>query len=98
VSYFVVCTFDLKNADYEDYQNAYSDLKKIGLSRTVTSDKGSEIILPTTTTAGEFSGTSAVSIRDDLCSQVKKAFSARKFKSEIFISVGGDWSWGHRTT
>lgn len=98
MSYFVVCTFDLKNADYKDYQDAYADLAKIGLSRKITSDKNGSITLPTTTTAGEFNGTSASSVRDDVCDRVKKAFAARRFKSEIFVSVGGDWSWGHRVT
>ena len=28
MSYFVLCTFDLKDASYQDYQNAYADLEK----------------------------------------------------------------------
>jgi len=98
MSYFVVCTFDLANASYEDYENAYADLDQLGLHRQVTSDKGTKITLPTTTTAGEFNGQSAGSVRDHVIERVKKAFAARRFKSEIFVSVGGNWSWAHRTT
>lgn len=99
MSYFCVCTFDLnEKASSQDYQNAYADLLKIGFSRYVTSSDGKKILLPNTTTAGEFNGASAGVIRDDLVERVKKAFTARGFKSEIFVSVGGDWGWGYRAT
>ncbi len=98
MSYFVVCTFDLKDASYQDYQNAYADLARIGLQKQLTSGQGTKITLPTTTTAGEFTGTSAAEVRDNLTERVKNAFTARRFTSEIFISVGGDWAWSHRTT
>ncbi len=54
MSYFAVCTFDLKNANYDDYQKAYSDLAQIGLNKQLNSSQGSTITLPTTTTAGEY--------------------------------------------
>lgn len=98
MSYYVVCTFDLKNANYEDYQNAYRDLASIGLSHVVTSAQGSKITLPTTTCGGEFNGASAGAVRDDLTERVRKAFAARGFRSEIFVVTAGDWAWGHRTT
>jgi hypothetical protein len=40
MSHFVTCTFDLKNASRTAYENAYADLKNIGLKRTVTWEKG----------------------------------------------------------
>lgn len=98
MSYFAVCTFDLANCDDEDYENAYNDLAKIGFKRDITSDKGVKFRLPTTTTAGEFEGASIGQVRDDLLDKIKKAFSARRFQSEIFVSVGGNWGWGHTTT
>lgn len=98
MSYFAVCSFDLKNGSYEDYQNAYADLARIGFQRQATATNGTKIPLPTTTTAGEFSGTSVTSLRDDLTERVKKAFESRRFKSEVFIFIGGDWAWSHRTT
>lgn len=98
MSYFAVCSFDLKNATSEDYENAYADLARIGFSKTLISNQGNKITLPTTTCAGEFTGTSASAVRDDLRDKVKKAFAARGFTSEIFISVGGDWAWGYAST
>jgi hypothetical protein len=47
MSYFVVCTFDLKNATRTDYQNAYADLKELGLHKTVVSSQNKEVVAPT---------------------------------------------------
>jgi hypothetical protein len=52
MSYFVLCTFDLKSASRQDYDNAYADLEKIGLKKVVTSDQGGKAVIPTTTVAG----------------------------------------------
>jgi hypothetical protein len=98
MSYFVVCTFDLKNASYQDYQNAYDDLAKIGLNKVAVSDQGGNVVIPTTTVAGQLNGNTAAAVRDYACDQVQKALAARRFSSEIFIAVGGDWAWGARTT
>jgi len=97
-SYFATCTFDLKNGSQQDYQNAYADLAKLGFATVVVGSNGNKITLPTTTTAGEFMGTSAVGVRDDLTVSVERAFAARKFTYELFVTVGGDWTWGYRTT
>lgn len=35
MSYTVMCTFDLKNATQQDYNNAYSDLAQIGMRKVV---------------------------------------------------------------
>ncbi|MDX6696205.1 MAG: hypothetical protein QOF02_3808 [Blastocatellia bacterium] len=98
MSYLVICTFDLKNASREDYLNAYVDLEKIGLKKVVVSSQGNKIVMPTTTTTGEFSGASAAAVRDRVIEQVKNAFAARRFSSEIYLAVGADWAWGARTT
>jgi hypothetical protein len=96
--YFVLCTFDLKNATYTDYQNAYADLAKLGLRRTLVSDQGHNVVAPTTTAMGTFNGQSTVTVRDYVRSQVQTAFKARGFKSEIFLVVGADSTWGAATT
>lgn len=98
MSYIVFCTFDLKNASYSDYENAYADLVKIGLEKVIISDQGNEIVIPTTSTIGEFQGSSSGDLRDKIRNQVKSAFNNRGFDSEIFILVGNDWSWGATTT
>lgn len=96
-SYFATCTFDLKNGSQQDYQNAYADLAKLGFATVVVGGNGNKITLPTTTTAGEFTGTDAVTTRENLTGSVEEAFTARKFTYELFITVGGDWTWGYRT-
>lgn len=87
MSYFVVCTFDLKNASHQDYdyKNAYADLERIGLSRVIVYAESKKYVIPTTTAAGQFTGVSATSIRDAVRQKVKDAFTARCFKSELLV-------------
>jgi hypothetical protein len=49
-------------------------------------------------TLGEFNGQSSASVRHFVRDAVKKAFAARAFSSEIFVVVGGDWTWGVAST
>jgi hypothetical protein len=98
MSYLVTCTFDLKNASSDDYKNAYADLNRLGLKTAVVSGQGNRIVAPTTMTIGEFNASDAGRLRDDLGTQVQRAFQARGFTSEIFVVVGGDWAWWARTT
>lgn len=98
MTYLVFCTFDLKNASSADYQNAYADLDRIGLKKVIKSDQGSDVVVPTTAAMGTFNGTSAATVRNDICDRVQAAFTTRRFSSEIFVVVGGDWAWGGRTT
>lgn len=99
VTFLAFCTFDLKGASTQDYQNAYADLGKMGLAKVVKADNGNNIVVPTTAVMGSFNGTSAAQVRADLQSRVQAAFNVRRFKSEIFVSVGGnDWAWGAATT
>lgn len=99
MSYGVLCTFDLAGASSTDYQNAYADLEKLGLYRAQTNNSGGKTVIPTTTVLGSYNGTSAGAIRDDVRAKIKAAFAARRFKSEIFVVVGGeDWTWGSTTS
>jgi len=98
MAYFALCTFDLKNASYQDYQNAYSDLERIGLKRVIVAENGKNVIIPTTTVSGEFNSQSSTAVRDHVCDQVQVAFHARGFTSEVFVVAAGDWAWGGRTT
>jgi hypothetical protein len=98
LAYLAICTFDLKNATYQDYLDAYSDLERIGLKKVIISESGGQVVAPTTTTAGEFTGSSASTIRDDVRDQVRQAFLARRFSSEIFVVISGDWAWGAAST
>lgn len=95
MSYAVLCTFDLKGATSTDYQNAYADLERLGLYRVQDNSSGGKTIIPTTTVLGSYNGTNASAIRDDMRGKIKAAFTARGFRSEIFVVVGGtDWTWG----
>ena len=46
MSYLVFCTFDLKNASAKDYENAYADLKALGLTKVQKSDNGGDTVIP----------------------------------------------------
>jgi len=96
MSYFVVVTFDIANGRFEDYEGVYKDFAGLGLTRTLQSGQGKTVRLPTTTTAGEFNGQNAGSVRDCLCDQAQQCFVRRHLHGEIFVSVGGEWAWGHR--
>ena len=98
MAYLVTCTFDLKRATREDYESAYSDLARIGLRRVIAGNDGKEVVAPTTMVLGEFTGTSASSVRDSIRESVRKAFASRGFSSEIFVVVGDNWAWGAHTT
>jgi hypothetical protein len=98
MSYLVFCTFDLKNASNQDYQNAYADLEKLGLNRVAVTSQGNKVVIPTTSAMGTFNGTSASAVCTDIRNRVQSAFKARGFKSEIFVIVGGDWAWAPGTT
>jgi hypothetical protein len=74
MSYLAVCTFDLKNADYDDYKSAYAALEQIGLKKAVVSSNNKTIVAPTTMTLGEFNGANTGSIPDWVRDQVKSAF------------------------
>ncbi len=98
MSYLVFCTFDLKNASSQNYQDAYADLEKLGLKKVHKSDKGNNVVIPTTAAMGFVNGSSAASVRDDISAKVRAAFNARRFKSEIFVITGSDWAWSASTT
>lgn len=98
MSYLVFCTFDLKNPKPGDYDTAYAELSKLGLSRVVTTDSKGKVIIPTTSAMGQLTGASAKEVRDDILRKVRAAFAAKRLTSEIFVVVGGDWAWAAGST
>ena len=98
MSYLVFCTFDLKNASASDYQTAYADMEKVGLKRVHKGSNGKDSVIPTTSTMGLFDGASASSVCEGVRDKVQAAFTARRFKSELFLVTGGDWAWVAATT
>lgn len=97
MSYFVTVSFDLKNANTEDYVNVYNAFAVIGLQKQLKADNGVVVQLPTTTCAGTFNGASAGVVRDDLANRCSAAIEQLALSGEVFVTVGGDWAWGHRT-
>lgn len=92
MSYLVFVTFDLKNASSQNYQDAYSDLEKLGLKKVHKNGEATSVI-PTTAAMGFFDGESASKVCEALRERIRAAFVARQFKSEIFLVTGGDWAW-----
>jgi hypothetical protein len=93
MSYLVFCTFDLKAASGQDYQAAYADLAGIGLAKVHQGSNGGQAVIPTTSAMGTFTGANAKSVCEFVRDRVKNAFAARRFKSEVFVTCGGDWAW-----
>ncbi len=96
MSYFVIATFDIKDGSSENYRQVYEDIAALGLRGSLASDGGTKCQLPTTTTAGTFTGVSAAAVRDDLSGRIEHVFHRHGLKGEIFVAVGGDWAWGMR--
>jgi hypothetical protein len=96
MSYFVTLSFDLKHASSDDYETACSELAKIGVHKILVSDSAIQVSLPTTTCAGTFTGSTAISVRDFVVTKSQQAFQAQGLQGEIFVAVGGDWAWVRR--
>lgn len=97
MSYYAICTFDLKGADRQDYVNAYTDLANLGLHHTIVSSQQQKVVLPTTMVGGEFDYSSASQLQVDLTTKIKAAFQGRGLSAEIFVVAAGDWAWGYST-
>ncbi|HEX8397509.1 MAG TPA: hypothetical protein VF644_08785 [Pyrinomonadaceae bacterium] len=97
MSYGVFCTFDLKNASSQDYQNAYADLEKIGLKKVVVGSNRN-VVIPTTAVLGNFNGVSTTSVRDYVLQKIAEVFKVRKLKSEVFVFIGSETTWISQTT
>ncbi|UTW62105.1 hypothetical protein KFE98_19175 [bacterium SCSIO 12741] len=68
----------------------------LGLKRSARDEKKSEIMLSNNTFSGELEGESATNLRDDIFSKTEAIFLSFGLKGKIFVSVGGNWSWGIR--
>ncbi|QDT29881.1 hypothetical protein Enr10x_52380 [Gimesia panareensis] len=93
-SFFVVTTFDLKDASSADYDCAEKNLNAVGLSKTL---KSGTVNLPYNTFAGQFTGKDAPSVRDFVRTKAKAALNKCGLSGNLFVSVGGDWTWGSTT-
>jgi hypothetical protein len=96
MSYLVTVSFDLKNAKTEDYGRVYDAFKSLALHKQIKADNGVVVQLPTTTCVGYFDGVSASAVRDDLANRTQAAVEQLGLSGEVFVAVGGDWSWARR--
>lgn len=93
-TFFATVTFDLQNADSDDYQDAQTNLAAIGLHKAVTADDGRSVDLPYNTFAGKFNGSTAAGVRDYIRDHAKAALNKSHLSGRLFVAVGGDWGWG----
>ncbi len=98
-THLCLVTFDLNNgATQQDYQNAYQDLKAIGLIATATGENGTVVKLPNTTCMGSFTGSSSASVSAELATRIDTAFRRRGFNAEVLVNAGVDAAWNYRAT
>jgi len=95
MSFLVVVTYDLHQADSDDYQCVKECLKKIGLLDTTANIRGDEENkLPNTTAAGQFDGVDIKTVKEDIRSKVLACMKKCGVKGKFFITVSDDWTWG----
>jgi hypothetical protein len=92
MSYLVLCVFDLKGANREDYLYAYTDLDALGLRKAVKSEGLPAFELPTRAVMGMVEGRSVDAVRTTVGKRVQDVFRARGLRANFFIVVCGDWA------
>jgi hypothetical protein len=92
MTYLVLCVFELKQANREDYNYAYMDLGTIGLRRAVKSEAVTAFHLPGPTVMGVIEGRTVDEVRTSVGQQVQGLFKARGLKADFFVVVCGDWA------
>ena len=98
MSYLVTVTFGLKDEESSSYDSIHKTLYSLGLNKLLIGSSSKKHNLPANTYAGEFEGENASKIRDDLASQIQSKFEEIGAKATIYVTVGGNWSWGIRYT
>jgi len=98
MSYFVTVTYDIKNEGADTYAKIAAKLEDFGLFDKVVGSSKKSLDLPMNTFAGEFTGDSSKSIRDDISELINNFFKAEGIKGRVFIFVGDSWAWGIRNT
>ena len=97
MSWLVVLTYELYNAEIQDYELVNSNLVKIGLINEIISSGGAKSQLPARTFAGQFSKDANNTSQDIVNYIEEKASSILSdlgLQGKIFVSVGDNWSWG----
>lgn len=93
MNHIVLCTFDLRNANRDDFSYAYAELARIGLIRVHKTGNGRHVVIPSTAVMGQFRGATSETVVRHVEEKVKVAFSNQKFQAEFFIVAGAEWAW-----
>ncbi len=91
--YLAVLTFDLHNAEAEDYECVERQLAAIGLRKQLQGSNGSQD-LPYNTYAGTFNGTDATQVWSALLPSVKAALARCGVHGRLFLTVAANYAWG----
>lgn len=96
MSYLVICTFEIIDANQEDFKHAYAELAKLGLMR-VRNINGLAV-MPAASVIGEFDGRTPRLVMRHVERGIKAVFFNRRVRVEFFIYVVGGWARGALTT
>lgn len=97
MSYLVTVTFDIKDAKPEDYTCLNPLLEKQALKKTLKSEAGNEVELPSNTYAAVVDGKSSKELREAYTTQIGKAFDTCEISGKFLVTVGDYWTWSVRT-
>jgi len=98
MTYLVLCVFDLRNANRDDYKYVYLDLADIGLRRSVKSDGGPSFQLPGITVMGTVEGRSVEEVRTRVGKSVQSILKGRSVRGDFFVVVSSDWACAGEST
>ncbi len=96
MSYLVVVTFDLNDADPSDYPKVYSELESIDFSKYIVGKKKSPKQLPNNTFIAEFDD-DVFDRSSEICSfvgeEMNRIFGRHNVSGKYFVTSGRKWAW-----
>lgn len=97
MSWLVILTYELYNAEIQDYELVNNSLIELGLINEIISSGGAKTLLPARTFATQFSK-DANNTSQDIVNYIEDKVSAilndLGLEGKVFVSVGDNWSWG----
>ena len=95
MSYQVVVTFDLVDANSDDYACVREELSSMGLYNFVINSQDETKDLPRNTFTGDLNGSGVDEIKDSVRSRLKDAFGRCGVRGPMWVAVGGEkHTWG----
>tara|TARA_R110002096_G_C14082188_1_gene676676 strand:+ start:186 stop:482 length:297 start_codon:yes stop_codon:yes gene_type:complete len=93
MAYLVTLTFDLKDAESQDYECIQTALAKISLQSKLKGKNGRFTDLSKNTFSGVVDGKTSLDLRETYTSNISKIFKDCKVKGRFYVSVGDNYSW-----